>query len=811
MRASQALLIASRTAKIGRRSKGAAVKRITIFLLPLLCLPVQAQDRAVNESESAYGLPTVIVTAQKTRQTLEEVPASVTAIDGDSIRAAGLSSFTEMQDYAANVTISLSGSAGTYGIRGFTTPDTNVAFDPSVGMVVDGVSYGRSNFLSAFFFDVDRFEVLRGPQGTLFGKNATAGLFNLTTNAPEREFSLMAEAQYSDFGELQLRPAINLPLGDTLSLRLSGNYQHGADGLLYNSYLDRPEVDARQDSTRLRLRWEPGANWTVDLGAFTSDYAQNFNIFQLTEVGDNMLALARSYDAQAEAEIDTRTSANYPSREESRFDGASLSVDYRVPELLDLSDAIVTSISAWGGSKLDRKDIDADFTAIPFIHDSLVEPSRFHQYSQELQLSAKADDLFGWGHGVSFVTGLYVYDARFQTSDRFQVEDLDAALCYVLATQADQGTPLPTCAGPLGGVTLPTLNLLLDIVEPIIGEQHADVGLDQSTRAYAYFGQFEHFVFEHWAIIGGLRWGYESKEADAYSRGTPLIAAITGGGQSDHDTHIRRVEHDLSPKAGLKWAPNKLTSAYFTWSQGYKSGGFNGLPLSDQNLEYEPELATSYEIGGKAVTELFGGPLRLSTAMFSTDFDDLQVSTFRGASFVILNAAAARSRGIEADVHWLPPIGRTSIFTSLGYNDAYYTKYSNAPARSDSGDDTQDLSGEPLAFAPRWSATLTPATSFDLGSRIDATIAVDAIYRSERFLDLDNDPRKQLSATTVYNARLVLSDPSQTWSLALGAHNLTDELLLDQAVSQPLAAGNFVAVRTDRGRYYTFNLSYSFQ
>ena len=196
--------------------------------------------------------------------------------------------------------------------------------------------------------------------------------------------------------------------------------------------------------------------------------------------------------------------------------------------------------------------------------------------------------------------------------------------------------------------------------------------------------------------------------------------------------------------------------------------------------------------------------------MFSTDYVDLQVSTFLGGSFVILNAAEVRTQGFEWEMQWLPPIQDMSLQASVGYARARYLRYPNAPNRSDAEAPSQDLRGQPLAFAPLWTANLVPAYSPYLSEHFDVMFSLNLSFKDDRFTDLDNDPRKLQSATTTVDLRAALSDPQQAWQLNLVAHNLTGEKISDQSISQPLAPGNFVATRTDHGRYWSLSLSYHF-
>ncbi len=761
-------------------------------------------------ASAADELPEIVVTATKQTRTLEQTAASISSLDGDFLREIGARNFQDVPDYTANVSMSLNHSSGTFAVRGFATPDTNPGFDPSVGAVVDGVYYGRSQFLSAFFHDIDRFEVLRGPQGTLFGKNCTAGIVNLVTKAPTAEFESVGEVLVNGYGERSIRPAVSMPLGP-VGLRVSGNYDTDEGGLLYNTYLKRPELDVHEHTTRVRMRYAGGA-LLADLEAFRSDARANNGGFQFSKLTDDMRAAVQAYDPAVNDQLDFITSTNFPSVNTATIDGAAATLDYDFANALGVDDLRLTSITAYARSNTKRLDLDADFSPIPFITDTLAEPKIYRQMSQELRVSGENDSLFGWGHGVSFVAGLYYARTRFHVSDVFAVENLGGAAAYCLAagrfcSQTPQDLPLPTgSGGRIGGLLGGPLGLALSLLPADAIEQRALTKLDQQSPTYAAFGSFEHFVTPHWAIIGGLRYSLERKIGRASSEHQgeliPLIAK-----QTDHVTERRRSEHELSPKTGLKWQPAPDTEVYGTWAQGYKSGGFNGLPLNADNLEYEPERATSIELGAKQRLSVLGGPARFSLALFNTGFDNLQVSTFLDNSFVVLNAAQARSRGVELDLNWLPPIDGASIYGSVGFADAKYKSYPNAPARTDSDEDTQDLSGKRLALAPRWTASLVPAYRIPLDASFGAAVAVDVLYKSTRFLDIDDDPRKVQPATRLYNARLMIDHPGWGWTATLAAHNITNVQIYDQIIGQPLAPGNFVAFRTDRGRYYSVDFT----
>jgi outer membrane receptor protein involved in Fe transport len=801
----------------------------------LACAGGAAAD---DSAQGSQQLQEVVVTAQKVKQTLEQVPASVTSIGGEYIRNSGVRDFQELSDYTANTNLQVSSSSTQLLVRGFGTLNDVPGLDPSVGVVVDGVVYTYPEYLTAFFGDLDRYEVLRGPQGTLFGKNVTAGILNITTNAPDpKETLIRLDTDWRSYGSRAFRPVVNLPLGHGFSLRATGNFEHGDHGALWNTALNRPEQNAQQDSGRLRLRYDSHDGWTMDLGLFAAYHQENFNKQQLFVVGPNMQALARSYDPRFKTFINDHVSEDVPALEAATTHGASVTFDGDLGQPNGMKSLHLVSITGMAQNVIGARDIDADFSPIPFIHDGLSEPEPERQFTQELRVTATAPDVFGFGHDATFVAGLYYDNYTLRTSDLFQVEDLGAALAYEGAANADAQNiglvgPLSSLAGHSFSDVLNLLNSLVG--QPLIPTQSAISGLALRTKDYAAFGNAEWYFTKDWALLLGLRYGKENRRGEPHSFSSSLLIPLIAQQQNFNDTGanaLHRTEVDFSPKAGFKYQPSKHTEAYFNWSDGFKSGGFNGIPLNQRQIEFGPEKASSFEAGYKVKDRLWGGPIRGSLSLYRTHFSNLQVSTFQGANVVIVNGPGARSQGFEADLQWLLPVKGLSLYSSFGFADARYTEYFHGLITGDNKCPTMDrrhpapgstssnptyecnLSGEPLAFAPQWTAAMTPSYTFlHLPYSIGVTAAVDLLYQGDRYLNSEDDPRQLQKATFVVNPHLVFADEvNDTWGLALGVQNASNEVYSDQVIDQPLAPGNFAAIRHDRGRFYTGALFVNFR
>ncbi len=779
----------------------------TLAIAPAITHP---DDSAPPADADAPQLQEVVVTAQKIQQTLEQVPASVSSMGGDFIRDTGARSYNELQNYTANTNLQVSPSSTQLLIRGFGTLNDVPGLDPSVGVIVDGVVYTYPEYLSAFFSDLGRYEVLRGPQGTLFGKNVTAGLLNITTNAPTGERLVQLDMDARSYGSRELMPVINLPLGTGMAIRFAGHFDHGDRGDLYNTALNRREGNAQQDSGRVRFRYDSRDGWTMDVSAFAAHHTDNFNKQQLFILSPNMLALDQHYDPNFSAQIDGTTSENVPALESAITRGGSLTFNGDLGHPGGMKSLAITSITGAAENIIGARDLDADFSPVPFIRDSLVQPEPERQFTQELRVSGLAPDAFGLGHDANFVTGLYYDNYTIGTSDNFQIEDLGAAAAYIAAANGINGG----AAGRLGD----SLDAILAALKKLTGQelirpQSVQSGLSQRTKDYAAFGQGEWYFMRKWSLLAGLRFAKEDRNGAPYSFSNSPIIQFIAGQQNFGPEKLHRVETGFSPKAGIKWQPGEHTEAYFTWAEGYKSGGFNSIPLNPQSIEFEPEKASSLEAGFKIKDYLLGGPIRGSISLYHTRFSNLQVSTFQGTNVIIVNAAAAHSQGFESDLMWLLPVKGLSLYSSFGFADARYTDYPNGPVPGDSPQPSQDLTGKRLPFAPDWTAAMTPAyTLLHLPHDISVTSALDVLYQGSRYLNSEDDPRQLQSATLLLNPRFIIADEAKdAWALTLGIQNLTKEMYSDQIIDQPLAPGNFAAIRSDRGRFYTGSLRISFE
>lgn len=638
-------------------------------------------------------------------------------------------------------------------------------------------------------------------------------MLNLVTRSPEPgNDEASVEVIAGEFGERVVRPAASLTLAEGIALRVAGAITR-RDGRIFNTLLQRRETDLEQNSVRVKLRARPpGSPWRAELSLFHSRQDMANGEFQFVKATDAMRAFAESFDPAFSTDPgDFLTSFDVASQADAVFSRAALTNELELPAGLLGGPAVITSVTGAAEARQKQRSLDADFTPAPFLRRSFPRDSPFRQFSQELRVSGRLPAVLAEADSLEYTLGLYYLRSDLVAADRFQVLDEGTAAGFLIAASANEpplGLPGGVLGG-IGGVSAETLSAILDLLGPagdlLLGEeQRIDSQLAQDVTSYAAFGQAEYRFAPRWFGIAGLRLSREAKDGDFFSRSTGRLAPLVGE-QEDHESRERIRETAFSPRLGLRWRPIERVNVFATWSRGTKSGGFNAIPLTPENLAFDRERAESYELGSKV--RLLGGRLRLSATGFWTDFDNLQVSTFRNNRFFILNAAEARSRGVELDLDWLPPLPGAALRVAFGYNDAQFTRYPDAPAPADAEQETQDLAGRRLPRAPRITATLTPNYVLPLGAgKLNLILSGDLRYRGKRFLDVDLDRRTLQKETTEINLRAGIANFVDGWRLSFALRNLTDETVLSQVLDQPLAAGNFVGIRGDRGRLLTASL-----
>ena len=736
----------------------------------------------------------IVVTAQKKEESLREVPISVSVLDADFMVEQAISDFRDVALTVPNVVIDNNGQFTDVRIRGFGSPFQNKAFEQSVGLMIDGIPYGLREYFLGPLFDLERIEVLRGPQGTLIGKNTTAGLFNVVTKKPTDELEGYVDVEVGDFGRQNLTAAVGGPLvADFLSVRLAG-LSEDVDGYVTNTTasvepsVERELNERNREGIRAQLAFLDllGANLVVGYEHVENDAIVGGWEFLIAQ--DDVRPFFREYDPGTNFEpFDYVGSVDESVNVIQRFD------TFVANASIDVADWRLDAVG--GYAVLDQKTplTDADFTPAPvFI---AKEKDRNTQATFEIRTNSPSlpgllglERLFGFALGSSDLTVGFFYQRR-EILDSESAAGINAPVLAEFLVA--QGVPLSQVPGgpnisvlPFGLVVPLGPALHQALFDSGIGYEETTAFFEQTGSSYAGFSQLEWRFVERWSLQYGMRFTAEDKDADlsrADTAGVGLTSCTLG--LCPFTQSLSRSEFAFTPKVALIWDWSDDANLFATWGRGFKSGGFNALPNNNDDLTalvFEPEETTSWEIGTK--TRLLDGAAAANVTAFWQNATDLQVFTIAPplAQLRVTNAGEARSRGFEADVTWLASDWLT-MRGSVGFADAEFLEFPFGACTTDrqdtdgDGDSRCDLSGQPPPRTPKWTATITPSVRWPLGwYGIDATATLAVLYQDVQFADFTNDPRTRRPSFFRLNGGIGLQDVERGWSIALRVENMTD-------------------------------------
>ncbi len=732
-------------------------------------------------------LEEVVVTAQKREQNLQDVPVAVSAFSGEVLRDSGVRDLFELTNLAPSLTVisTQTSTATSFGIRGIFTSSQNFGLESSVGLYVDDVYRARQGSMINNLLDVQSVEVLRGPQGTLFGRNTPAGAITVNSVAPDFEGTGFLEGGVGDYDLLEISGAKSFTvIDDVLAVRVTG-FNTDRDGVVDIVGQNINEDDAINDRNRWGLRFQALYMPTGDLTLrFIGDHSEvdeyccavgnwennfstpnpppNGKIGTDTTVRDVLggtVLDGRDF-------YDYKVSASFKPESQNEDEGLSLQADWQTDYFL------VTSISAYRAHD-SWDNIDADFYDIDgLIRTNDVDQS---QYSQELRISDDNDKL-------SYVAGLYYYYQELDTqSDTILGADASTLI------NANFGVSLPPTYFPGGSSAL---NIA-----------------DQTHYSYAAFGQADYHVTEQFIVTGGLRWTAENKDMSNTFTEDPTPAppgfGLFGPLTPRDDVDENFDESKVTGTFKLSWFMNELTMFYASYGTGYKSGGINTdrvLPAVD--TVFEPETSQAYELGMKS--EFPDQALRLNVALHKTDTDDLQTISFQGTGIALDNAGTAETYGGEMDLLWLPTES-TTITLGYAYNHAEYADFQEGPcwtgtpwqtAQPDpgaNGDGTCDRSGGMVSGNPENVLSLSANQQFSLAAGYGAFVHGEFIYTDERMTDVNNDPEKLDGSYNVVNLRTGVVFERYATTLTFWGRNVFDAEATTTIADAVAQDGRFIA------------------
>ncbi|MEQ8433641.1 MAG: TonB-dependent receptor [Oceanicaulis sp.] len=701
----------------------------------------------------------IVVTARKREEDLQDTPIAITALSGAELDARGALSITDIAGYAPNVDISSSPSGGGGGansqitIRGVGQSDFLLTTDPGVGVYVDGVYFARSTGGVLDLVGLARAEILRGPQGTLFGRNTIGGAINLVSERPDGDGSGFGEVTVGEFDRVDLRAGFDgTIIEDVLTFGVSALSRH-ADGYATRLITGEDLGDENVASLRATALWTPAPDFEM---FFSADYSRaRENSAAVTSIGpfnpgaglvglyNAVVPRALGQPAFTDPSTDSffTTNATGPNVNESDVWGVSATADW------DLNPAItLKSITAYRAQTV---SFGRDGDNSPLTIRETLNFGKQHQFSQEFQILGTAfEDRLQW------VGGLFYFD---ELAKDFNNVRIAVPLFQALeALPAPLGPPGAPCAPPFRapGCAGNPINIGLDISQ--------DTFLRIENTSFAAFGHATYDLTDALSVTVGGRWTRDEKDLTA-----DLVRLFSG--VTIFDGAVSDSFENFSGKVGLEYAVNEDMLAYASFSQGFKAGGFNGRPLAGNELtSFDPETLDSWEAGLK--TEWLNGALIANGAVFFNQYEDIQltaaVQDATGNLVVTVdNAAAAEILGAEFELQYFPT-DRIDIFASLGWLDAEYT---------DVGRATTITANSELVKAPEWSGNLLARYRHPIAGFGDFIVQGDLTYTGDVFNDVQNSPVVAQDAYTLVNLRASLEPEGGDWEFAAFLRNAFDE------------------------------------
>lgn len=701
-------------------------------------LGVSALALLSQESAMAQGLPSaaieeIVVTAQKRSEKLQQAAASITAFNDAALKAKNIVDLEALTYSEPSVHVSQGEQRVTINIRGINAGAQIGFAEQAVATHVDGFYVARPTALLGDFLDVERVEVVKGPQGTLYGRNATAGAINIITKKPTDDFELQLNGQLlwitnnGGGGGMGSRIELigNAPLGEGVRARIAiakenrdGAFTRIDEKDQTHDVADRNDLNARfqlQADLASNLTWTGLADlyFARDQGAFLNATVSDVPGVPLTAVE---VFGGRHNDYSRRIYSDRST----PSR--PLVYGFGSTFDWKVSDTISLK-----SLTGYRYTRLNTAgDIDGTDYDLTYYHYNVVSK----QWTQELQAQ------FDFGK-VKGLMGLYYFDEKGDLDQRF-----------------DLGLPAL-------GSTSPDLLLLLN------GRGH--------SKAWAAFGEFNVQATDTLDLTLGGRYSEERKSGQQAG----LFSFVDRFGTDAFDitndaTLSEKKFSSFTPRAVIRYRPTELITAYASASKGFKSGGYN-IGSLDQNTPFDDEKLTAFEAGFKS--ELFGRRLLLNLSAFYYDYKNLQVEDSIATSTIIRNAAKARIKGLEGQVR-LQATDAFSIDGSFTVLDARFTK---GVLTNPLTGVAVDIDGNRLPKSAKFSGALAVQYRFETKAGATIVPVVTASYQGKRYFTVFNGPIDNQPSYVWLRATLTYTSPEKVWSVALFADNITNKFVLSQA------------------------------
>jgi len=712
-------------------SKAAATTRTICALAALAAgLPAAAQETPAGDQ---LLLEELIVTARKREQNLQDVAVGVSLVSGKAIAEAQLRNAAELTRLIPTLNVQASSGPATssFNIRGIGTQTLNTSVEPSVSTMLDGVVMGNSGMAFVELVDIERVEVLRGPQGTLYGKNASGGVVHIITRDPTPEFSGTIAATAIEDDEYRLDGTVSGPITDNLSWRLTGTAIDD-DGFAENRFNGKTVNDTEAYTVRGKLLWRA----TEDLELLASaDYSERdcdctaLSVRSIMEGPQQDMLIAEQLPV---VPSDNNQDVNNDQRTFSEIDasGYSLTAEW------DIGNHVLTSISAYrdwnsqGIVDLDNRPSNPIALSFP-----MPPKTEQEQVSQELRLSSEPRD---WGY---YVIGAYYFDQEHES----------------------------------GNDT--TTALLVPVAPPTTRVTRTEV----DSENYALFGEVNFNIAERWQLILGGRYTEDELDFQTVAVGTDnLVFGPEGEVANTVD------EDNFSPKIALQWDVTDDAMTYLSFVEGYKGPAFDTAVIAGGSFA-EPETSDAWELGLKSAW--FDSRLIVNVALFYAEYTNFQAQSLLDedpndqlpGSFVLVNAGEVSTEGVEIEF-LARPRDNWTLSGGYAYTDGTIDDYpagncSNGQKfRGECPDGSRDLSGGDLPYTPKWKLNLSTDYTVPL-ERVPAELVFGADLRAQDdvLYEISQDPYTREDSYTVVDARLALAGTERGYRLTGFVKNVFDE------------------------------------
>ena len=735
----------------------------SLLALVLATGTAQAQDAATPDAEADMG-DEIVVTAQKRSERLQDVPISMAAVSEATMTTNNVLTVQDLGRVATNFSATRSAQASSIrlAVRGIGAPG-NTATEPSVAAFVDGVYVPRPGSIIGNFLDIEGVEVLRGPQGTLFGRNASVGAISFRSATPKDEFSGQISAEAGNGDRYKLTGHINLPLSENVALRVAGlgswfkGYWHNQlDGKTYggsDDYAGRASIKADLGNVSWIVRADysksDGDGYVPAEFRFDSVSAAQGAAFRTLQTG---LAGSANDTVLFDRNVNQRVTADYKDRHWGVSSDATL-------DLGGYSLRLINSYRNWRSAQTDG---DTIFTTVPLSSRQGGFTSKSHNH--ELQFISPKDELLGGR--LDFVAGLYYFQEDYTIDERLQA---DAQFCNVLVPAGAQRTACNTSLAAGGGVNA------------------TDQDFSQSVESFAVYGQTTFKIAEPLSLTLGGRWSKDDKSAVyVQKRAFPFAATL----RAIENANLALKDDRFTWRASLNYKPNRDILVFLNYSTGYKSGGFNsgaGAVALNQARIFNRETVKNYELGAK--TTWLDGGLIANLTLYRMDIGGFQDRAFDGVSFLVRNAGSLRHQGFELDTT-IKPSDNFTVNASLAYLDSKFTNYPGGAglpgcaggpaicAGLPNNGRTQDLAGQRLNYAPEFTGNFGATWTGDIGSSglgwsLNGNVSLTSDQNNGGVNDAN--PQTAQDGFALVGARFAINGPDDRWNVAVFGSNLTNE------------------------------------